>query len=50
LVWGTPAQVIRLRTPNLNRAAALKMLLDYKEQIHHALEIDSMFSVEFIAK
>jgi predicted nuclease of predicted toxin-antitoxin system len=50
LVWGTPAQVIRLRTPNLNRAAVLKMLLDYKGQIHHALEIDSMFSVEFIAK
>ena len=50
LVWGTPPQVIRLRTPNLNRTAVLKMLLDHKEQIHHSLEVDSMSSVELIAK
>ena len=39
LVWGAPPQVIRLRTPNLNRSAVLKILLDHKEQIHHAFEI-----------
>lgn len=50
LVWGAPPQVIRLRTPNLNRTAVLKMLLDYKEQIHHSLEVDGMSSVELIAK
>jgi len=42
LVWGAPPQVIRLRTPNLNRTAVLKMLLDHEEQIHHALEIVNM--------
>ena len=50
LVWGAPPQVIRLRTPNLNRTAVLKMLLDHKEQIHHSLEVDGMSSVELIAK
>ena len=50
LVWGAPPQVIRLRTPNLNRTAVLKMLLDHKEQIQHSLEVDSMSSVELIAK
>lgn len=50
LVWGAPPQVIRLRTPNLNRTAVLKVLLDYKEQIHHSLEVDGMSSVELIAK
>ena len=50
LVWGSPPQVIRLRTPNLHRTAVLKMLLDHKEQIHHSLEIDNMSSVELIAK
>jgi predicted nuclease of predicted toxin-antitoxin system len=49
LVWGAPPQVIRLRTPNLNRTAVLKMLLDHKEQIHNALEIVNMSSVELIA-
>jgi predicted nuclease of predicted toxin-antitoxin system len=28
LVWGSPPQVVRLRTPNLNRASVLEMLLD----------------------
>ncbi len=50
LVWGAPPQVIRLRTPNINRTAVLKMLLDYKGQIHHSLEVDGMSSVELIAK
>lgn len=50
LVWGAPPQVIRLRTPNLNRTAVLKMQLDNREQIHHALEVDGMSSVELIAK
>jgi predicted nuclease of predicted toxin-antitoxin system len=50
LVWGSPPQVIRLRTPNLHRTAVLTMLLDHKEQIHHSLEIDNLSSVELIAK
>ena len=48
LVWGAPPQVIRLRTPNINRTAVLKILLDHKEQIHNALEIANMSSVELI--
>jgi predicted nuclease of predicted toxin-antitoxin system len=48
LVWGAPPQVIRLRTPNLNRSAVLKILLDHTEQIHHAFEIEGMSSVELI--
>jgi predicted nuclease of predicted toxin-antitoxin system len=48
LVWGAPPQVIRLRTPNLNRTSVLKMLLDNKEQIYNALEIVNMSSVELI--
>ena len=48
LVWGAPPQVIRLRTSNLNRSAVLKILLDHKEQIHHAFEIEVMSSVELI--
>ena len=50
LVWGAPPQVIRLRTPNLNRTAVIQMLLDHKEQIHHSLKVDGMSSVELIAK
>ena len=50
LVWGAPPQVIRLRTPNLNRSAVLKMLLEHKDQIYQALEKDNMLSVELIAK
>jgi predicted nuclease of predicted toxin-antitoxin system len=50
LVWGAPPQVIRLRTPNLNRMAVLKMLLDHKAEIHQSLEIDSMSSVELIIR
>ena len=50
LVWGAPPQVIRLRTPNLNRMAVLKMLLDHKAEIYQSLEIDSMSSVELIIR
>ena len=50
LVWGAPPQVIRLRTPNLNRSAVLKILLEHKDQIYQALEKDNMLSVELIAK
>ena len=50
LVWGAPPKVIRLRTPNLNRMAVLKMLLDHKAEIHQYLEIDSMSSVELIIR
>jgi predicted nuclease of predicted toxin-antitoxin system len=50
LVWGAPPYVIRLRTPNLNRAAVLKMLIDNKEQILHALEVEGMSSIELIVK
>ena len=50
LVWGSPPQVVRLRTPNLNRASVLEMLLDHKDQIHHALEIEGMSSIELIAQ
>ena len=50
LVWGAPPKVIRLRTPNLNRMAVLKMFLDHKAEIHQSLEIDSMSSVELIIR
>jgi len=50
LVWGSPPKVVRLRTPNLNRASVLEMLLDHKDQIHHALEIEGMSSIELIAQ
>ena len=50
LVWGAPPKVMRLRTPNLNRMAVLKMLLDHKAEIHQSLEIDSMSSVELIIR
>ncbi len=50
LVWGAPPQVIRLRTPNLNRMAVLKMLLDHKAEIHQSLELHSMSSVELIIR
>ncbi len=39
-----------VRTPNLNRASVLEMLLDHKDQIHHALEIEGMSSIELIAQ
>ena len=42
--------MVRLRTPNLNRASVLDMLLDHKDQIHHALEIEGMSSIELIAQ
>ena len=49
LVWGAPPQVIRLRTANLSRAAALKLLLDHRGAIVTALEVDGLASIELIA-
>jgi len=48
LVWGAPPQVIRLRTPNTTRAAVLKLLLDNRDLIISALEVDGRASVELI--
>jgi predicted nuclease of predicted toxin-antitoxin system len=48
LVWGSPPQVIRLRTPNQTRAAVLKMLLDNKEVIVSSLAIEAKASIELI--
>lgn len=49
LVWGSPPQVIRLRTPNQTRAAVLKLLLDNKASILEALEAQALASIELIA-
>lgn len=48
LVWGSPPQVVRLRTPNQTRAAVLKLLLDNKAAILDALEVDGVSSIEII--
>ena len=48
LVWGSPPQVVRLRTPNQTRAAVLKLLLDNKAAILDALEVDGVSSIELI--
>lgn len=48
LVWGSPPQVVRLRTPNQTRAAVLKLLLDNKAAILEALEVDGVSSIELI--
>jgi predicted nuclease of predicted toxin-antitoxin system len=48
LVWGSPPQVIRLRTPNQTRAAVLKLLLDNKEFIFSALVDDARASIELM--
>ena len=49
LVWGAPPHVIRLRTPNSDRATVLKLLLDNRDLIITSLEIDGRASVELIA-
>ena len=49
LVWGTPPQIVRLRTPNSTRAAVLKMLLENHEAIISALEVDRRACIELIA-
>ncbi len=49
LVWGAPPHVVRLRPPNSDRAAILKLLLDNKDFIVPSLEIDGCTSVELIA-
>jgi len=47
-VWGSPPQVVRLRTPNQTRAAVLKLLLDNKEVIVSSLVIEARASIELI--
>jgi predicted nuclease of predicted toxin-antitoxin system len=49
LVWGSPPQVVRLRTPNQTRAAVLKLLLENKAAIFAALVVDGVASIELIA-
>lgn len=46
LVWGSPPQVIWLKTKNLSRAATLKILLDNKQQIQESLLIHEMSCIE----
>jgi predicted nuclease of predicted toxin-antitoxin system len=48
LVWGSPPQIVRLRTPNQTRAAVLKLLLDNKEIIVSSLVIEARASIELI--
>ena len=48
LVWGQPPKVIRLKTRNQNRAATLKVLIDYKAQIVQALEHEGMASIDIV--
>lgn len=48
LVWGHPPKVIRLKTPNQTRAATLKTLIDNKDAILEALEINGLASVEIV--
>lgn len=49
LVWGQPPKVIRLKTPNLSRAAVLKMLLDNRAVIEDALLVQGLASIEIAA-
>ncbi len=46
LVWGAPPKVIWLKTPNLTRAATLKILLENKLQIHESLLAHDMACIE----
>ena len=48
LVWGHPPQVIRLKTPNQTRAATLKILLDHRDAIVDALQVQNLASVEIV--
>ena len=41
--------MIRLKTPNLSRAAVLKMLLDNRAVIEDALLIQGLVSIEIAA-
>lgn len=49
LVWGRPPGVILLKTPNVSRAAALKMLLDNKDLIRESLVTQELASIELLA-
>ena len=48
LVWGQPPKVIRLKTPNLSRAATLKVLTDNSDLILDALVVNNLASVEIV--
>ena len=48
LVWGQPPKVIRLKTPNLSRAATLKVLVDNSDLILDALVVNDLASVEIV--
>ena len=48
LVWRQPPQVIRLKTPNLTRAATLKILIDNREAIADALLTQGLASIEIL--
>lgn len=48
LVWGQPPQVIRLKTPNQTRAAALKVLIENKDAITDALLAQGLASIEIV--
>ena len=48
LVWGQPPKVIRLKTPNLSRAATLKVLIDNSDLILDALVANDLASVEIV--
>ncbi len=49
LVWGQPPQVIRLKTPNQARASTLKILLDSRDAIIDALQVQNLASIEIVA-
>ncbi len=48
LVWGHPPQVIRLKTPNQSRAAALKILIEKKDLIVESRVAQGLASVEIV--
>ncbi len=49
LVWGTPPQVIRLKTPNVGRGAILKLLLENKDHIYETLDDQGLACIELLA-
>ncbi len=49
MVHGHPPSIIWLKTANPSKAVTLKLLLDYREQIVQALEVDGLGIVELRA-
>lgn len=49
MVHGHPPSIIWLKTDNPSKAVTLKLLLDYREQIVQALEVDGLGIVELRA-